>query len=190
MDKSYTQDKTFQGITFSIENPAKGDYENCSFINCSFAESDLSRINFIECKFMNCDFSMAKVNNTGFQSATFKNCKLLGLILSDCNKFLLSANFDDCILNLSSFYKLKIKGTKFKNCNLREVDFTETDLTGSSFDNCDLAGALFNNTLLEKVDFLTSYNFSIDPEINQIKKAKFSMASIVGLLDKYNLDIK
>ena len=190
MNKGYTEGKNFVGIAFSDLEMAKGDIENCRFTHCSFPNSNLSEFNFIECKFMNCDVSMAKVNNTGFQSVTFKNCKLLGLILSDCNKFLLSANFEDCILYLSSFYKLKIKGTKFKNCNLMEVDFTETDLTGSTFDNCDLTGAIFNNTLLEKVDFQTSYNFSIDPEINRIKKAKLSMASIVGLLDKYNLEIK
>ena len=36
----YIQDKNFQGITFFKETPAKGDYENCDFLNCSFADSD------------------------------------------------------------------------------------------------------------------------------------------------------
>jgi fluoroquinolone resistance protein len=70
------------------------------------------------------------------------------------------------------------------------VDFTNSDLTGLVFENCNLFGAIFENTILEKVDFRTSFNYSINPEINRIKKAKFSMVGIVGLLDKYNILIE
>jgi hypothetical protein len=52
-----------------------------------------------------------------------------------------------------------------------------------------LTGARFENTIIEKADLRTSYNYSIDPENNRIKKAKFSLAQIAGLLDKYNIEI-
>ena len=39
--------------------------------------------------------------------------------------------------------------------------------------------------MLEKADFLTSYNYSFDPELNKIKGAKFSQAGVTGLLAKY-----
>ena len=58
------------------------------------------------------------------------------------------------------------------------------------FENCDLAKATFDNTIIEKADFRTSYNYSIDPEINHIKRAKFSLSGIHGLLDKYGLEIE
>ena len=85
---------------------------------------------------------------------------------------------------------MKIKNTRFKDSNLSEVDFTETDLTNVIFDNCDLAGAKFENTILEKADLLTSHSYSIDPELNKIKKAKFSIHGITGLLDKYDIEIE
>jgi len=66
----------------------------------------------------------------------------------------------------------------------------ETDLTGAVFDNCDLTQAIFDHTILEKADFRTSYNYSFDPEINRIKKAKFSVPEVSGLLDKYDIDIE
>jgi len=44
--------------------------------------------------------------------------------------------------------------------------------------------------LLEKVNFLTSYNYSIDPENNRLKKAKFSMNGLAGLLGKYDIEIE
>jgi uncharacterized protein YjbI with pentapeptide repeats len=73
---------------------------------------------------------------------------------------------------------------------LKEVDFSECDLTESIFENCDLNSANFDQTILEKADLRTAYNYSIDPEINRIKKAKFSIQSISGLLIKYDIKIE
>ena len=56
--------------------------------------------------------------------------------------------------------------------------------------NCDLQLTLFMNTKLEGVNFRTSFNYSIDPELNRIKKAKFSLHSIAGLLDKNDIEIE
>jgi uncharacterized protein YjbI with pentapeptide repeats len=85
---------------------------------------------------------------------------------------------------------MKIKSRIFKNCQLLETDFSESDLTASVFDNCDLSGATFDNTNIEKADFTTAFNFSIDPEINRIKKAKFSLPEVLGLLNKYDIVIE
>ncbi len=77
----------------------------------------------------------------------------------------------------------------FKNTNMQECDFTETDLSGAIFDNCDLLKATFDRTNLEKADFRTAFNYSLDPENNRIKKARFSTASLHGLLQKYDIAI-
>jgi len=42
---------------------------------------------------------------------------------------------------------------------------------------------------LKRADFRTSYNYSIDPENNNLKQAKFSAAGIIGLLDKYDIQV-
>ncbi len=59
------------------------------------------------------------------------------------------------------------------------MGFAEADLTSAVFDNCNLTQAIFDRTTLEKADSRTSYNYSIDPEINQINKAKFSVLSVI-----------
>jgi Pentapeptide repeats (8 copies). len=79
--------------------------------------------------------------------------------------------------------------TKFDKCSLKETDFSEVNLSSSIFSDCDLTGARFLNTNLEKVNFRTASNFSIDPESNKLKKAKFSAFNLEGLLYKYKLDI-
>ena len=108
MDKLLIRDQEFKNLNFSENRLQKGDYENCTFVNCILANSDLSAINFLECEFR----------------------------------------------------------------------------------SCNLSGAIFENTVLEKTDFRTSFNFSIDPEINKIKKAKFSKEGAIGLLYKYNIEIE
>jgi len=120
----------------------------------------------------------------------FKDCKLLGLNFNDCNTFLMDVFFENCQLSLVSFYKLPLKDTVFKNCNLQEADFTEADLSAAVFENCDLERSVFENTVLEKTDFRTAFNYNIDPSANRIQKAKFSTNGLQGLLTKYNLDIE
>ena len=73
---------------------------------------------------------------------------------------------------------------------MQEVDFEDCDLTNAGFINCNLAAAIFVNTILEKADFRSSYNYSIDPERNRIKKAKFSSIGLAGLLNKYDIEIE
>ena len=190
MEKVDIANQKFEGVDYTKTFLQKGEYDNCSFINCNFANTDLSNISFTECEFNTCDMSTASLSKTAFRDVKFIGCKLLGLHFQDCNEIGFEINFDNCILNLSSFYKRKLKKTTFKNSSLLEVDFTEADLTESVFDNCDFANATFDNTILEKADLRTSYNYSIDPAANKIKKAKFSIEGIRGLLDRYDIVIE
>lgn len=190
MGNIYFEEKHFKDIDFSTTTITKGEYENCSFSNCNFSNANLSGISFSECQFNDCNMSMAKLSETAFRDIEFGGCKLLGLHFDHCKDFLFSATFDNCTLNLSSFYKLKLKRTLFKDCILHEVDFADADLTAANFNSCDLSGAVFENTILEKADFRTAYNYSINPELNKIKKAQFSAAGIAGLLDKYDIIIE
>jgi uncharacterized protein YjbI with pentapeptide repeats len=184
------EDKLFDKTDFKTSPFLKAEYEKCTFVYCDFSSSDLSNSKFIDCTFKGCNLSLAKISNTSFQDVIFLDSKMLGLRFESCNAFLLSFRFETCILDHSSFFRNKIKKTVFKDCQLREIDFTETDLTGSLFTNCDLDRAIFANTILEKCDLRSSYNYSIDPENNHMKKARFSMTGVKGLLDKYDIDIE
>jgi fluoroquinolone resistance protein len=187
---NYIEDKTFEKID-GIKTPIDiAEYEHCDFINCNFSEANLSGAVFSSCKFKDCNLSMAVLAKTSFRNVQFVNCKMLGLRFENCNDFLFEIHVDSCTHNLSSFYKLKLKKMRLKNCTLHEVDFTEADLSASTFDNCDLLNASFDKTILEKADFRTSYNYIIDPENNRIKKAKFSRNGIAGLLNKYDIEIE
>jgi uncharacterized protein YjbI with pentapeptide repeats len=63
-------------------------------------------------------------------------------------------------------------------------------LTEVLFDNCNLRRAVFIDTIANKADFSTSYDYTIDPEKNKLQKAIFSVEGLKGLLEKYALVIK
>ena len=186
MNQTYITDQTFD----RTEYLSKNEYENCVFNSCSFKDNSLAGFKFIDCTFNSCNLSVNKLNQTVFQDVLFKDCKMLGLRFDTCSDFGLSISFENCQLNHASFYKLNLKNTLFIDTQLQEVDFSEADLSNSVFNNCNLLFSVFDRTTLDKVDFRTAINFSIDPEKNRIKKAKFSLQGVAGLLNKYDFIIE
>jgi uncharacterized protein YjbI with pentapeptide repeats len=182
-------DKTYKGQDYTQQRLPKAEYEDCIFDNCLFSQGELTNITFTSCEFIDCDLSNANIAESTIKESVFKACKILGVNFFKCNDFLLSFTFEKCTLNFSSFYKLKLKNSHFNSCKMIKVDFTETDLTGAILDDCDLETAIFSATILEKTDFSTAYNFTIDPEDNKINKAKFSKDNLTGLLTKYKIEV-
>ncbi|WP_372752687.1 pentapeptide repeat-containing protein [Mariniflexile sp.] len=190
MEEQYIVEKTFNKKDFSEHRLEKGEYEVCVFLNCNFSNSDVSQIRFIDCEFYDCNLSTANIFQTGFQNVFFKDCKMLGLTFDKCSDFGFFIKVEACQLNHSSFFKRKLSKISFKKTKLQEVDFTECDLSSSTFEDCDLQNAIFKNTNLQNADFRSSFNFKIDPENNQIKGARFTLETVVGLLSKYNIKIE
>ncbi len=188
--QDFIEEQTFTQIDYTQEPLDKAEYEDCTFSNCDFSSSDLADVVFSNCRFISCNLSMVRLSNTVLRDVKFKECKLLGIDFEVCNPFGLKMIMENCILNHCLFFKTKIRKTTFKDCHLHEADFTECDLTSTVFENCDLTRATFERTILEKADFRTAYGFIIDPELNRIKKALFSIENISGLLTKYDIHIE
>jgi len=164
-------------------------FEYCKFTNCDFSYADFSNKIFIECLFEDCNLSLANVSNAGLQNISFKHCKLSGVNFTKTKDFLFEVNFENCILDNAIFYKKKNKKAIFKDCSMVETDFTEADLSDCKFDNCNLNRAFFDRTVLKNADLSTAYNFTFNPDSNDIKKAKFSVHGLPGLLARYDIRI-
>lgn len=181
--------QTFEKENYFGKRITDREFDGCIFKNCDFSNCDFSGTVFLDCQFIDCNLGMMTVIKSGFKTVFFKTCKVLGIQFHDCDDFLFNVHFEDCNLDYSSFARKKMPKTKFINSSLREVSFIAADLTGSEFVNVNLERAVFNETQLKDVDFTTAYNYSIDPEFNPMKKAKFSVQGIPGLLDKYDIKI-
>jgi fluoroquinolone resistance protein len=183
------EDKTFAKISYSGKDVKNRNFERCIFKDCDLSESNFSYGQFTDCTFTGCNLSMVKLGQTGLNNVVFDECKLLGINFHECGDFLFTVNFKNSVLDYSSFINKKMPKTKFKNCSLKEVVFANANLANSVFDNSDLSNAVFNGTQLKEADFRTALNYFIDPEINQLKKARFSLSGISGLLEKYEIII-
>jgi uncharacterized protein YjbI with pentapeptide repeats len=182
--------KTFDKVIFIDKKVNNREFEDCVFKNCDFSNSDFAMNTFLDCEFIDCNLSMTNLSGTSLKTVHFINCKLLGIAFNSCMDFLFHVSFQDCILDYSIFNNKKMPKTTFNNCSVREVSFISTNLSNSVFEKCNLDGAIFNDTQLKEVNFLTAYNYKIDPEFNPMRKAKFSMQGIPGLLDKYDIKIQ
>ncbi len=189
MESQFHDNKVFEDIVFA-GGAAKGrEFEKCTFKNCNLSGSDFSQSVFSECVFIGCNLAGIKLRDTSVKDVIFKNCKVLGVNFSQCADFLFSVGFEKSVLNYAAFTGKKMSKTKFLQCSLKDSDFSGTDLTHAVFDNCDLQGAVFNKAILKSTDFTTSYSYMLDPELNMMKGAKFSLDGLPGLLTKYDIEI-
>jgi fluoroquinolone resistance protein len=96
----------------------------------------------------------------------------------------LSFTVEHCPLNHCSFFQTQLQKTIFRNTSLQETNFTACDLSSSAFEQWDMSRAsraIVFDTVLEKADFPTAYNYFIDKEKNRIKKAKFPLPEAMRL---------
>lgn len=125
-----------------------------------------------------------------FQDTIFVHSKIMGLNFSKCNNFLLSFNFEDCNVSNSIFSDMELKEIHFKNCKVNDCDFININLSDSSFENSNLKGTVFDNANLSNANFENAKEYSIDPNKNILRKAKFSFPEVVSLLDSFDIEIK
>jgi fluoroquinolone resistance protein len=189
MESVIHEDNTFEKIVYAGKVIKGREFQSCTFKKCDFSDSDFSYNRFLDCRWESCNLSMMKFRSTPLAGAVFTDCKIMGVNFSECDNFLFNPRFESCVLDYASFMGKKMVKTSFIKTSLKEVNFIQVNLTGSVFGETDLAGAIFNQTDLTGADFSSAYNYAIDPELNSIKKAIFSIQGLPGLLDKYAIKI-
>ena len=178
--------KTLMPQTGTIDT----QFDGCTFKNCDLTQADFFGCDFIKCTFEHCNLSMVKFGHSGFDKVHFDGCKMIGVDFSHTKDFLFSIDFSNCILDYAAFMKKKNRKAKFSNCSLKGTDFSEADLTSAIFEKCDLSTAVFMRSTLSSANFVSSYNFTIDPEKNLLRKAKFSVDGLSGLLENYGIIVE
>ena len=186
----YVLDCHYNQIVYEKDAVNCTEFEGCTFNHCDFSACTFVSVIFIDCIFKNCNFNGAKINYVAFRTVLFQHCQIQEVNFAMCDKLIFDISFEDCILDFSKFYTLKIKGTSFTNCSLIAVDFMNADLTEVIFDCCDLYRSEFAKAIANKANFKTSFNYTIDPEKTKIKKAVFALEGIKGLLFKHDIIVK
>lgn len=184
---NYIVDTQFKDNDFSFTPLAKGDYENCEFINCTFNELSLASFSFCECRFIRCHFNACPINKTSWREVTFAESKITGLHFEESNNPMVDITITDSTLELCSFNDMKLLRLIIKDSKLLECDFSNTHMESAQLLMCNFDKSIFENTHLVKANLKGSYNFYIDPDRNMVKQAVFSLQAIQGLLYKYQI---
>lgn len=190
MSVKYLTDLTPTDRNYAPSEIMYTDFESCIFTRCDFTQCDFTGVVFIDCVFIDCNFYGARINYVAFRDVSFRNCDFSEVNWAMVDPLLFIVSFTGCRMDYAKFYTLKLKGTLFANSSFIAADFMNADLTDVVFDNCNLHKAVFIDTVANKADFTTSFNYTIDPERNKLKKASFSKDGLAGLLSKYDLVIK
>lgn len=189
-EENYYKDHAFDKDSISILHFSGSQFEHCTFRGCDFSAVNIRNSDFTNCIFTSCNFSMVKFVAVGLDHVQFDDCKLVGTDFSTVKEFLFNANFKNSRLDYSTFMRRKNRKASFQGCSLIGTDFSEADLSGSSFDRCDLSAAVFMRSNLTSTNFTSSFNFTIDPDKNQIRQARFSPQGLSGLLTKYGVVVE
>jgi len=165
-------------------------FEKCKFISCTFLDCDLSGAEFSDCSFENCSVGPVKVLDASFRNVIFKNSKLVGVDFSKCSSGFFELHFFKSLLDTCNFSMTKMTVSTLSEIIIRDCTFFETDLQKVDFQNCDLAGSSFHLARLEKADFRSAKNYSINPATNKIKGARFSLPEAISLLSGFDIELE
>lgn len=190
MASDYIADQKIEDVYFLEADIKYKEYENCTFQHCDFTACTFQSVYFIDCTFFDCNFKDTKINYVSLRGVQFTRCDFTAVNFAMTDQVIFEFHFKDCLLDYAKFYALKLKKMQFINCSMIAVDFMGSDLTDALFDNCNLRRAVFIDTTAHKTDFYTSYDYTIDPEKNKLKKAIFSTEGLKGLLEKYDIIVK
>jgi uncharacterized protein YjbI with pentapeptide repeats len=162
------------------------EFEDCTFVRCSFAESVLRECSFAHCVFRQCDLSLVHLPSTTFSACRIEDSKVLGVNWTQARwpttRLWEPVAFVSCVISHSVFIGLNLKGIVITNCVAVDVDFRDACLSQADFTGTDLSRSQFSNTDLTEADMSRARNYTIDPRQNSLKGAKFSLPEAVSLL--------
>ena len=192
--ENYYEDQKFNNLIIDKKEIQGITFQNCTFNNCSFRETIFRMCKFRECTFKEGDLSLIQVDGSTFTRTQFEDLKLIGVnwVMGSWGKkeiqqSLKSVDFENCVLNYSTFMGLTLQRSLIRKCIAKEVDFSDADLKLADCTYTDFENSRFSNTDLTEADLRGATNYFIVPHLNILKKTKFSLPDALSLL--YNLDI-
>ena len=182
--------QVFDQLSDTPSNLVSQDFEQCTFRQLDLSKRSLSGSSFVNCQFDTCILTNADIRNTKLYDVTFLRSRLIQLDFGHCNPFGFHVDFTGCQLDHTIFLNRNLKKTRFIECSMKEAHFLKCDLTKAEFDQCNLELARFGECNLTQVNFSSSFNLKMDLDDNVVKKARFSLHNLPGLLSKYDLVIQ
>ena len=190
-DTDYSQ-QTFNALSYTDSLIERTAFYDCRFEKCTFNDVRFVACRFYDCVFKDCDLSLSTVRDCAFSETTFEQSKLVGINWAEMSQDTLiqkPLNFSQCALNYSTFIGLSLKGIRIIECTAWDVDFSDVDLTEADCKKTDFSESHFRHSDLTRADFTDAKNYAIDPEINTLVGAKFSLPEAINILRHMDIEL-
>jgi len=184
--EKYYEDTAFTSLSLPDASLTDIEFFRCRFDSCQFLRTVFCRCRFEACVFQKCDLSLLQVTDCRFVDAKFVKSKMLGIDWTRAAKPLAIA-LHGCNVSHSVFVELHLPKLEMTECVAREVDFTGVHLTKANLSRTDFLGSRFIHTDLSCADFSQAVNYSIDPTVNRVKKAVFTLPEAMSLLSAFDI---
>lgn len=133
------------------------------------------------------------VSKCSFFDTLFEACKAIGIHWTNAAwpniKLVCPLQFNQCILNDSSFLGLSLREMKMVECKAHDVDFRDADFTQADFSHTDFTHSLFSKTILTEANFAEAINYDINIFQNEVKRAKFTLPEAMNLLQHLDIEL-
>jgi fluoroquinolone resistance protein len=192
-EKDFFYEQHFLDLKLEVTQLKNKTFENCKFSGCDFTGVTLLSCKFINCDFKFCNLSSVQMSYTSFSETAFDESKLIGIDWNKAKwpfvKIDSPIEFYNTDISYSSFYELDLNGIVIESCKAHEVDFRAGNFSKGRFIATDFLGSLFMHTDLRAASFLEAINYNINPNDNNICKAKFSTPEVLNLLHAFQIEI-
>lgn len=186
--------ESFDGVASSTMTIQDVEFADCEFrLGPSEDPWRPNECIFDACRFIASDLSLSKWTDCTIRDSSFQDCRLTG---ADFSVALWSAytatspnTFTRCDLSYVNFSRARLGAIHVEECRALEAEFMEADLTGAVFADTDLSRATFARTNLTTADFRTAFGFIIDPTTAKLRGARFSSATLAGLVLGFGIEI-
>ncbi len=186
-------DQRFKRLTYRSKIFARQKFDACTFEHCSFQETVFQSCRFNDCTFTDCDLRLARVPGSSFRNVMFERSNVTGVNWADGSwaksGLLNSIGFRDCDISYATFIGLDLKKLVLTHCVAKDVEFSDANLTQADCTETDFFESRFVHTNLTEADFTHARNYAIDPMLNTLKKAKFSLPEAIALLRSLNIEL-
>ena len=190
-DPAEYEDQTFEGLSLPGAEIRAKEFAGCTFTGCSFLEARFRACRFVDCTFVRSDLSLCSLEECSFTTTEFIDSQIIGVNWTEASWPALglfdAIGFERCAISHSTFIGLGLRRVKIVDCVAHDVDFAEANLSEAVCVGTDFQDSRFLRTDLSEADFTGARNYAISPNLNMLRKARFSLPEAMALL--YGLDI-
>ncbi len=190
IDQGGYSSREFRNVDWSGSDLARIEFDGCSFFRCNFSETVLDGALFDACRFEECNLSNPIIKAARFIDAAFDKCKLMGVNFFSCDQSLMDAEFLGCAMTACNFSGLSMKKSVFRLCTIKDSSFQDAFLQDADFSESIFSDTLFHNCDLQKASFYKARGYAIDPRVNKIQKAIFSVPDVLALVENFGIIIR